>query len=41
MPMRVYTLMHAHARLNGAERETLARGLERTLGGEAAGDHND
>ena len=32
MPMRVYTLMHAHARLSGAERQVLAAGLTRTLG---------
>lgn len=32
MPLRIYRLMHAHARLSAAERERLARGLERTLG---------
>jgi mono/diheme cytochrome c family protein len=32
MPLRMYQLMHAHARLSVAEREQLARGLERTLG---------
>jgi hypothetical protein len=32
MPLRVYQLMHAHARLSAADRERLARGLERTLG---------
>ena len=32
MPLRSYQLMHAHARLGAAERERLARGLERTLG---------
>ena len=32
MPLRIYRLMHAHARLNAVERERLARGLERTLG---------
>ena len=32
MPMRVYALMHAHARLSGAERRTLAQGLANTLG---------
>jgi hypothetical protein len=32
MPLRMYQLMHAHARLSAADRERLARGLERTLG---------
>jgi mono/diheme cytochrome c family protein len=32
MPMRVYALMHAHARLSEAERQALAAGLARTLG---------
>jgi hypothetical protein len=32
MPLGMYQLMHAHARLSDAEREHLARGLERTLG---------
>ena len=32
MPLRTYQLMHAHARLSAADRERLARGLERTLG---------
>jgi mono/diheme cytochrome c family protein len=32
MPLRAYRLMHAHARLTAADRERLARGLERTLG---------
>ena len=32
MPIRLYQLMHAHARLSAAERERLALGLERTLG---------
>ena len=32
MPLRMYQLMHAHARLNRADRERLARGLERTVG---------
>ena len=32
MPLRIYRLMHAHARLGAAETERLARGLERTLG---------
>ena len=32
MPLRVYRLMHAHARLSAADRERLARGLEKTLG---------
>ena len=31
MPLRMYQLMHAHARLSAADRERLARGLERTL----------
>ena len=34
MPLRMYQLMHAHARLSAADRERLARGLERTLGRE-------
>ena len=34
MPLRIYQLMHAHARLSAADRERLARGLEKTLGGE-------
>jgi hypothetical protein len=34
MPLRIYQLMHAHARLSVADRERLARGLERTLGRE-------
>ena len=32
MPLQMYQLMHAHARLSAADRERLARGLERTLG---------
>jgi len=32
MPLRSYTLLHPAARLDAAEREALARGLERTLG---------
>jgi mono/diheme cytochrome c family protein len=32
MPLRAYQLMHAHARLSAADRERLARGLERTIG---------
>ena len=32
MPMRIYTLMHSHARLTAAERRSLALGLERTVG---------
>ena len=35
MPLKIYTLMHAHARLTDAEREQLAAGLERTLGARA------
>ena len=31
MPLRIYWLMHAHARLGAVDRERLARGLERTL----------
>jgi hypothetical protein len=34
MPLQVYRLMHAHARLNVTDRERLARGLERTIGRE-------
>ena len=32
MPLRIYQVMHAHARLSAADRERLARGLERTVG---------
>ena len=32
MPLPMYRLLHAHARLSVADRERLARGLERTLG---------
>src|SRR5687767_3388469 len=32
MPLPIYQLMHAHARLTAADRDRLARGLERTLG---------
>ena len=32
MPLRLYTLMHAHARLSDVERAALARGLAATLG---------
>lgn len=32
MPLRMYQLMHAHARLGASDRERLARGLQRTLG---------
>jgi mono/diheme cytochrome c family protein len=32
MPLRMYQLMHAHARLTAADRERLVRGRERTLG---------
>ena len=32
MPLPIYRLMHAHARLSAADRDQLARGLERTLG---------
>ena len=35
MPLRTYQLMHAHARLSTADRDRLARGLARTLGGSA------
>lgn len=34
MPMRIYTLMHASARLTDAERMALAEGLAATLGTE-------
>jgi mono/diheme cytochrome c family protein len=36
MPPVAYTLVHAHARLNAAERDQLAQGLVRTLGVTAA-----
>ena len=32
MPLALYKLTHAHARLSAPERERLARGLERSLG---------
>ena len=32
MPLQIYRLMHAHARLGAADRERLAQGLESTLG---------
>ena len=32
MPLQMYRLMHAHARLSAADRERLARGLDGTLG---------
>lgn len=32
MPLGIYRLMHAHARLSDADRQRLARGLEQTLG---------
>lgn len=39
MPLRIYRLMHAHARLSAADRERLARGLETTLGRPVRGDN--
>ena len=33
MPPAIYELMHAHARLGGADRDRLAQGLAKTLGG--------
>lgn len=36
MPPAAYMLIHAHARLNAAERDRLASGLARTLGAERA-----
>lgn len=35
MPLAAYQLLHAHARLSDADRDRLARGLARTLGGPA------
>ena len=32
MPLRIYQVVHAHARLTAVDRERLARGLERTIG---------
>ncbi|HWI19366.1 MAG TPA: heme-binding domain-containing protein, partial [Vicinamibacterales bacterium] len=32
MPLRIYQLMHAHARLTAADKAQLARGLQQTLG---------
>lgn len=40
MPLRMYQLMHAHARLSAPEREQLARGLQRTLGRAVATAHD-
>ena len=34
MPLRIYQLMHAHARLSAADRKRLAGGFEKTLGAE-------
>lgn len=39
MPPAAYTLVHAHARLNAAERDQLAQGLVRTLGARAVAAH--
>jgi hypothetical protein len=36
MPPVAYALLHAHARLNTADRDRLAQGLARTLGEQAA-----
>jgi hypothetical protein len=36
MPPAAYTLVHAHARLNAADRDRLAQGLARTLGAPVA-----
>ena len=36
MPLPMYRLMHAHARLSAPDRERLARGLEITLGRQSA-----
>jgi len=33
MPPAAYQLMHAHARLGNADRDRLAQGLAKTLGG--------
>jgi hypothetical protein len=33
MPPAAYQLMHAHARLGSADRDRLAQGLTKTLGG--------
>ena len=33
MPMKIYTLMHAHARLDAAQRARLIEGLTKTIGG--------
>jgi hypothetical protein len=41
MPLRMYQLMHGHARLSDAERAQLAQGLPRTLGRSVALTHND
>jgi hypothetical protein len=35
MPLRIYQVMHAHARLAPVDRDRLARGLEQTVGGTA------
>jgi mono/diheme cytochrome c family protein len=36
MPMPIYQLVHAHARLSAGERQRLAQGLERSLGPRSA-----
>lgn len=37
MPLRVYLITHAEARLSGQEKAVLAQGLQQTLGGELEG----
>ncbi len=44
MPLKIYTIMHPEARLTDAERQALARGLEKTFGGESGeeeGEHEE
>ena len=41
MPPRMYTMMHAHARLSQSDRDRLAQGLARTLGQRSHGDKDD
>jgi mono/diheme cytochrome c family protein len=38
MPLRIYRVMHAHARLSAAERDRLAQGLARSVGNRPHGD---
>jgi hypothetical protein len=41
MPLPIYAAMHGDARLTPAEREALARGLEKTIGGSRTGRNDE